>query len=51
MTPDERATELARLRRLLAARDGKAGYKANVEAIKIRIADLEREDAAEKVAD
>lgn len=37
MTPQE---ELARLQSKLAAREGQSGYKANVEAIKARIAEL-----------
>jgi len=33
--------ELESLKRRLAAREGKSGYKDNVEAIKRRIAELE----------
>jgi hypothetical protein len=33
--------ELARLKRMLRVREGKSGYKANVEAIKAEIAKLE----------
>lgn len=38
MTPQE---ELALRREQLAARENKPGYKANVEALKQRIAELE----------
>ncbi len=38
MTPQE---ELAQVREMLAAREGKAGYNENVKAIKARIAELE----------
>ena len=38
MTPEE---ELALRKEQLKARDGKAGYKTNVEALKQRIAELE----------
>lgn len=34
-------TELEELKAMLKAREGVAGYKANVEAIKKRIAELE----------
>lgn len=34
-------TELEDLKRKLAAREGKPGYRANVEALKQRIAELE----------
>lgn len=36
-------TEIWRLKELLAAREGKPGYKANVKVIKERIAGLEEE--------
>lgn len=38
--------ELVILRRKLAAREGKPGYAANVEAIKARIAELEAQNAS-----
>jgi hypothetical protein len=41
MTPQE---ELEQRRRELAAREGRPGYKANVEALKRRIAELEAEN-------
>lgn len=41
MTPDEIAAELDRLNGLIVAREHRDGYKANVEAIKARIAELE----------
>lgn len=41
MTSEETAAEIARLNRLLRAREGKSGYSANVTAIKARIAELE----------
>lgn len=41
MTAEDVAAELDRLNRLLAARDGKPGYKANCEAIRSRIAAIE----------
>jgi hypothetical protein len=41
MTPDEITAEIARLKAMLQARDGKAGFKANVAAIRKRIAELE----------
>jgi hypothetical protein len=37
---------LAELKRLLKAREGKYGFKANVEAIKAEIARLEAENGA-----
>ncbi len=42
MTVEE---ELAALRAKLKARDGKPGFKANVEAIKAKIAELEAQSA------
>lgn len=36
-------TELETLKRKLAARENKPGFKANVEALKKRIAELESE--------
>jgi hypothetical protein len=39
-------TELDVLKRKLAAREGRAGYKDNVEAIKRRIAELEAASAS-----
>lgn len=41
MTPDQIAAEIARLQTMLRAREGKAGYTANVAAIKARIAELQ----------
>lgn len=41
MTRDE---ELKALREKLAGREGRAGFQANVEAIKKRIAELEQAD-------
>ena len=38
-------SELEGLKRKLAAREGKAGYAANVEALKARIAELEAQNA------
>ena len=40
LTPSE---ELELRKRQLRARDGKAGYKANCEALRARIAELEKE--------
>jgi hypothetical protein len=37
-------SELEALKRKLAAREGKAGFTANVEAIKQRIAELESQN-------
>jgi hypothetical protein len=37
----DRETEITRLRQKLASRDGKPGFKANVVALKQRIAALE----------
>lgn len=37
-------TELEDLRRKLAAREGRSGYRANVEALKQRIAELETQN-------
>ncbi len=41
MTEEQKAAELARLNRLLEARDGKLGYLQNVEAIKAEIVRIE----------
>jgi len=41
LTPAEE-TRLADLRRKLAARDGKSGFKRNAEAVKAAIAELEK---------
>jgi len=41
LTPAEE-TRLADLRRKLAARDGKPGFKRNAEAVKAAIAELEK---------
>jgi len=41
MSSSDNLIELARLQRLLTAREGKAGYKENVVAIKQRIAAIE----------
>lgn len=41
MSKEEIAAELARLNKLLRARDGKVGYGQNVQAIKVRIAEIE----------
>lgn len=40
MTDEEKKAEIERLKRLLAAREGKQGYTANVAAIRKRLAEL-----------
>jgi hypothetical protein len=42
---DPNAVERARLLQLLAIREGKSGYKANVAAIKKRLAELDQQEA------
>lgn len=41
MTQEEKTAELAQLKRLLKAREGKSGYQQNVAAIKAEIARIE----------
>lgn len=44
MLSEDETAELERLRRLLAARDGKPGWKTNVAMLRDRIAELEARD-------
>lgn len=44
MTDAERKAELERLNRMLVSSTGRDGYKDRIEAIKKRIAELERDD-------
>lgn len=41
MTQEEIAAELSRCKKLLKIREGRAGYTANVEAIKARMTELQ----------
>lgn len=41
MTDEEKAAEITRLKRMVRAREGMIGYKANVAEIRARIAELE----------
>jgi hypothetical protein len=41
MTKEQITAETARVNALIRARDGKAGYRQNVEAMKARLAELQ----------
>ena len=49
MQTSNQTRQLERLQRLLAARDGKPGFKSNVIEIRRRIAALESTDAPSQV--
>jgi hypothetical protein len=47
MTQEEKTAALDRLQRLMRARDGKAGYAQNIEAIKAQIELLKAQPVSE----